>query len=679
MRSTYTMMNPDTTNHSRSSVATLAATTAMVLAAMMLPFGRGLLAQQNTDAQTMSDQVGIYMLYQLVQHDADFGGLPNIPCCSPAFSDGTGPGVAAGGLYQLALGDRFGLQLRAGYSLFTGTMTTDENIGNALDASNTVVDAMSRHTLESTLSQLTLEPMLVLQPLSIPLRVNLGLRAGLTIASSYDLREELLSPDNVTFSDGSTARNVSSGAIPDESGYDIGVTGGLSYDIPVGDRFIIAPEVSYDYNFTDVIADSNWKAHALRLGVALKMGMEPNRMEVPEAPLVASIKAMGLYPPNSEQQVVRMKVEEFYSPQLRPLLNYIFFAPGSATLPDRYHRITPDQTDAFRIDRLYQLDGVETYHHVLNIVGKRLRDNPDATIRLVGCTSERPGDAGVDGLARSRAQSVHDYLQNVWGIPDSRMTIETRGLPQKPSNPDVPDGIEENQRVEIYSDNNRIFEPVLTDDTLRTVTPPAIRFHPTARPEENVASWRIVASQDGQPLKSFSGTGAVPPTVDWDLQNDQPHVPRAETPMEYALTATDGSGRQVVTPLASIPVQLITLRHKRIERIRDKQIDRYSLILFDFGKSDIGPQNQRIIDMIRNRITIDAYIAIDGHTDRVGDAALNKQLSIDRANAVAKAIGTDNPTVRGDGESPDLYDNDLPEGRFYSRTVNVTVETPIIP
>jgi hypothetical protein len=29
------------------------------------------------------------------------------------------------------------------------------------------------------------------------------------------------------------------------------------------------------------------------------------------------------------------------------------------------------------------------------------------------------------------------------------------------------------------------------------------------------------------------------------------------------------------------------------------------------------------------------------------------------------------------GETMPLYDNELPEGRFYSRTVNVIVETPV--
>ncbi len=61
----------------------------------------------------------------------------------------------------------------------------------------------------------------------------------------------------------------------------------------------------------------------------------------------------------------------------------------------------------------------------------------------------------------------------------------------------------------------------------------------------------------------------------------------------------------------------------------------------------------------------------------------NKKLSENRARTVARAIEQyakgryQSLTARGVGEDDPLYTNDLPEGRFYNRTVQVLISTPI--
>jgi hypothetical protein len=47
-----------------------------------------------------------------------------------------------------------------------------------------------------------------------------------------------------------------------------------------------------------------------------------------------------------------------------------------------------------------------------------------------------------------------------------------------------------------------------------------------------------------------------------------------------------------------------------------------------------------------------------------------------RAEATAEALGTAKTTVKGVGES-NKHDNKPPEARFYCRTVEVVVTTPI--
>ena len=61
----------------------------------------------------------------------------------------------------------------------------------------------------------------------------------------------------------------------------------------------------------------------------------------------------------------------------------------------------------------------------------------------------------------------------------------------------------------------------------------------------------------------------------------------------------------------------------------------------------------------------------------MGDELYNEKLSQGRANTLAKSLNIPFDYVKGLGESILLYNNDLPEGRFYCRTVEVIVETPI--
>jgi outer membrane protein OmpA-like peptidoglycan-associated protein len=279
------------------------------------------------------------------------------------------------------------------------------------------------------------------------------------------------------------------------------------------------------------------------------------------------------------------------------------------------------------------------------------------------------------GLSQNRAEAVRDYLQKVWNVAGERISVESRALPEKPSNVNEPDGIEENRRVEIYSDNPKILEPVLTSDTLRSATPPGIRFRTSAQAEAGLASWRLTAGQSGQVLKEFSGVGPIPPMLDWHLEEDQARVPKTPIPVDYQLEVTDDDGQTYAVPMASIPTDQVTIQRKRRERIADKEINRYSLILFDFGKADLNAANRKIIDMIKNRITLDATVSISGYTDRLGDEDFNQKLSEERARTVLNALGVGKPL--GAGETM-LYNNDLPEGRFYCRTVKVVVETPIV-
>jgi len=619
-------------------------------------------------------QAGLFGAFQLVQHDIGTSvGIVGLPSCG-SFTNGSGTGVAFGALYQIPLASHVALQLRGTYSVMGGSISSREVIGNGVE-NNRVVDAEVEYTLDPTIGITSLEPMIVWAPFDIPLSINVGVQAGSVISKTAEQLETLLTPRTATFVGGSATRNPGSGDF-DASGFYMASITGASYDIPVATNLVVAPEVAYHFNVSNAGSSAAWRGDALRLGVALKMliGASHSSSHRPSS-ISAAVRASGLYADSSEQPIVQVTIEEFLGAQLRPLLNYLFFDDNASDIPSRYNALSQDQARTFSVERLHYLDAVKTYHHILNIVGRRMTEHADATLRLVGCNAEAGAEKGNTDLATERAHAVRDYLERVWNIAEGRITVTSRGLPERPSNTTTSDGIEENRRVEFYSDNVHILEPVLTNDTIRTANPPGIRFRSTARAEAGIASWRLTAGQLGRTLKEFSGTGPIPTMLDWHLEEDQANVPHFPQPIDYQLEVTDLNGQTYTVPSADIPTDQMTIQRKRRERIADKEVNRYSLILFDFGSADLDANNRRIIDYIKNRITINASVAVTGHTDRMGDTELNQRLSEQRAQATTSALGVGRPI--GKGETM-LFDNNLPEGRFYCRTVNVVVEVPVV-
>lgn len=623
-------------------------------------------------------QIGTFENYQLTIHDAAFTGLPGISCCSPGFTGGIGDGWSGGIVAQFPLVRQLAIQLRAGYSILQGELTETEYIGNALE-NGSVVEATVEHRIEPTFEIVSLEPSLSWAPFDAPLSINLGAQAGYMLWKTYTQSEKLLTPENATFANGSITRNESEGDIQETNDLYLAATAGLSYDIPLNNTIVFAPELSFQYNLSDIIRDSVWNIHSIRAGASIRFALDRDRatsVDPIQPTLAAAVTASGISADGIEGPVIRLNVEEFLASELRPLLNYVFFEENDADLPARYARIDANETDAFTIESLYPLDALGTYHQILNVIGRRMNEHPNAAIRLVGCNADNGSERGNTGLSRRRAEAVRDYLRDIWGIDEQRMKIEARGLPEKLSNQADADGIAENRRVEIYPSDAAIIAPIETHDTMRIADPPIVRFHPKAFTDPGIASWRLSVTQSDRVIREFSGEGTVPETIDWRL-SEEAEIPTGTEEITYRLEIVDRNGGRFTTDDASIPIEQMTVRRKRIERVADHEINRFSLILFDFGKAEIGEANRRIIDLIRERIAPHATVSVTGYTDRVGDAEFNSHLSRNRAMATATALGVTDATVGGAGESILLHDNDLPEGRFYCRIVNVVVENPI--
>lgn len=588
---------------------------------------------------------------------------------------------------------------------------------------------------------LTIKPFTGLSKTDDGLSIMLGGHIGYAIQRSFTMEERILSPSNVVFdSTGRKTQNeVSKEIIPGSTPYSISLMGGLSWEIPLNAKrtVYIVPEVFYSYPITPQVQASAWtnpsnywNVHQIRAGIALKFAPErkvidstsndapptqttlveeppANRTITPPPPqtktrepeivktpeknetmkrgneLTASITAVGVERDGRELPDVTFRVEEFLSVNLRPLLPYIFFEQGSDNIPERYERLSTRDTSAYNVNTLHNFEMLETYHQALNIIGKRMKMYPRAKLTLTGCNDNATaGERSNTALSYRRAKAVRDYLANVWGIDTTRMPIQTRNLPAMPTVSNTgqytSEVQQENRRVEFATDTWEILEPVKTTDTVRTVSPPIIRFRPRViLPQGDVKDWTITVGQNGQTLKEFRGVGSLPKVLDWNIAENQANIPRAPVPLEYTLTLTDTEGNRLQHN-GSAPVEQITIQRKRRERVKDKEIDRYSLILFDFDKANLTQTQDRIAQYIKKQIGQQATVRISGYTDYTNPLDYSLRLSKSRARETASALDlAKRAEVRGLGKTVLLYDTDIPEGRFYCRTVTIIVETPV--
>lgn len=379
-------------------------------------------------------------------------------------------------------------------------------------------------------------------------------------------------------------------------------------------------------------------------------------------------------------QPQNLTIEELTTIDSSPLLNFVFFETGESDIPARYITFA-DQASTRNFDESQLKDSLEKYYHTLNIIGKRLRDNPATRIRIVGCNSHRGVERSKKDLSRSRAESVRAYLKYIWGIESSRMTVEARNLPAVASTGSVNEGREENQRVEIYSETADILDTIKSTYVEEICDAREVEIVTDIQAGYDLAKWRIDLIGDGTTIQSLEGQGDLNSVYRFDLEKiGYGKIGKCEN-IGARIEVVDKKG-QTHKAYASAEVKFIKREERVAQKKEYKVMEKYALILFDFNRADIKDQNQVVMNRILARIKEipSAKVTIVGHTDSIGKEIYNIDLSMRRAKAAYEKILSagvaegENIKYAGAGPHDPLFDNNLPEGRALNRTVTVTLE-----
>ncbi len=683
---------------------------------------------------------GARAAWHSLSHSVQFSGIGDIEGCCRELGTQDGDGILLAGFLEYWPASSLQLRLSVGIqdlgSLFTQRFR--ESLQVVGSSGPVVTDVTLEQRFDVAMSSILLQPGIGYRIFD-RLFVNAGLRAWLLRSVEYSYTELLVEPDSVSFGRDIRERNTSDGALNGASSLVLGGVLGLSYDIPLSEKLYAVPTVDYAFSLSD-LNDAGWQLTSLQLGLGLKYdlrteepeykyydtsfvrdtsllavaGLEEERIlladvetridtsyqalaefysyrytehyvrEIPrrerQARLAVAITKLATH--NEEEEAIGREERSLEQIELKdnlPLLPFVFFHEGDDKLHKaRLHLMKPEETEGYRIDRLDAENPLALYPELLNIVALRLLENPDAAITLTGCTSDMGIEAGNLTLARSRAKAVQRYLMEVWGIDESRIRLKARNLPAKASSNQHEDGQAENRRVEISSSEPALLEPVILKKFAYESSFSAIAIETSTEAEDGVYAWQMELFKGARPLTTFKGRSELKSTINWEA--DLARLAADDGPLHVKFSVTDKSGQRANSE-RRLEIPLVTVQQRRSLQKEEKRVERYFLVIFDVNSAALTASHRRTIKSVADdlRSRDGATLTIHGYTDRTGSADYNNQLAERRCRSVRKALNLSDKRVAilPVGSKVLKYDNSFPEGRFYSRTVELLVEDVI--
>ena len=395
-----------------------------------------------------------------------------------------------------------------------------------------------------------------------------------------------------------------------------------------------------------------------------------------------------ILPPKGSVSVapVSVNIEEVTIIDSSPLLNYVFFNTGESNIPERY-KLLKSQAEAQKFDEKKLQNAMAKYNNVLNIIGKRLSENYDATITLTGCISNYGKEKNKVDLSKARAEEVRAYLKYIWGIDPDRIKVVARKLPLVPSTSRIEEGRAENQRVEIHSDSPEILDSIKSTYAFAESDCNEIKIQPEIQLGYDLKDWKIEikglnSTGKSKLLKEVSGAGNDVFDYSFNLIEYGLQKIGSFDNISVSATMTDVTDQTFTTDAANISVKYIKRVEQEASKLDYKIVEKYALILFDYDSAAIKERNKIVLDRVVKRIKELplAKVTIVGHSDTIGKEKYNIALSLRRAKAVYKQVmendisSPERVVFRGDGPVDPPYDNATAEGRSFNRTVTIAIE-----
>lgn len=592
-----------------------------------------------------------------------------------AFHKGTGLKPYASLLLEYRPGKVFGGMLNLAY----------DNRGGKFD--EVLAPCNCPADLSTNLSYFNIEPSLRIAPFASAFYLFAGPTIGMNVSKSFQYTQQFQPNTNADWSD--IRKTV------------IGAQAGAGIDIPVSKRssatqMTISPFASFQ---TDLLQAprtvESWSVYTIRAGIALKFGTGKTKPVIVVAPVAEPIVIAPVAVVEKEVQF-SVRAPKFLQTNRQvkesfPIRNSIFFNAGSVEIPNRYVLLDLKAASSFKEEQLQedQPNNLNTgrsarqlavYYNILNITGSRMRTNPATTIVLTGSSDNHPEEG------KQMAENVKLYLVNIYGIDASRIKTEGRDKPLIPS--EQPGATKEltllregDRRVDINSNSAGIMMQV--GGTLTNYMKPVeIR----ARQQDPLDSHVIFTAEGAS--TSFKTWSVELTDEKGTMQSFGPFTGDQASVPGKTILGNDPQGNYKIVMIGQTNAGVTVRKESYVSLIKTEDPKqeglRYS-ILFDFDKSKtIESYENFLIQIVCPLIPENGTVIIHGHTDIIGEDAYNLKLSKERSNGAQKIIEAEllkegKKGVRfesyGFGEDVSMapFENNLPEERFYNRTVIIDI------
>jgi len=529
-------------------------------------------------------------------------------------------------------------------------------------------------TLKTNLDYITIEPSLRLGIPSSNLFFFAGPRVAFGMQKGFNYTQLKQPNTDGDFSEMNTT--IFSGQV------------GMGYDIPISSaasktKASLSPFISYHPYFgQDARNIESWSVSTVRAGIALKFGKAGKAAAEPAPTAVIPAREVIFSVTAPTAAPVNLMVSETL-----PLRNSVFFDEGSSNIPSRYILLNTNQASAFKEEGLQNVQSLNmagrsarqlnVYHNVLNILGDRMRANPNAVIDLSGASANGPKEGKIF------AENIKEYIVSSFGINGSRISTIGRSKPLIPS--EQPGGTKE--LVLLREGDRRVDITSSSPELLMEVGGGMMKPVQIVASQSNSEDSDVILNADGASamLKSWSVNMT---DANGTARHFGPFTNERENIPVKAILGDNKQGTYKVVMLGETKNGLSVTKESSVSLAAQDETTqkafRYS-ILFDFNKATtISSYEKFLRDVVSPLISSGSTVSIHGHTDIIGEEAYNQKLSQSRAEETQKIIeralansGTSNVKFEsvGFGENADRapFDNNLAEERFYNRTVIIDI------
>ena len=237
----------------------------------------------------------------------------------------------------------------------------------------------------------------------------------------------------------------------------------------------------------------------------------------------------------------------------------------------------------------------------------------------------------------------------------------------------------------------------ISDDTPGTNTP---TVHLQTADLNQIVQWELrIVKSGGEVIDTFAGDNSPTKTIVWNDWERSQLLADSQADYHFEMTIHDIAGNR---NSKTAPLQLIDLTPKELpvdeevtaedvlpreEKATVKEPEDSEVVLtlpgiaFDTGSYEINDDYREVLEKVANVILTypKVEVSIEGHTDSIGNADYNLELSHQRADAVkdylVREFGISWARLKtiGYGEEKPIVDNDVESIRYANRRVEVVL------